>query len=94
MTSPILISLQDDYLVIKNVGKSPLTLLEVNIKYEVTVITIEERTALRTVSFTEKVNKTLKPNEEVKIKTELKDISNVEIVYKNGNGTFREIFYV
>ncbi len=75
---------------IQNLTDKPLKIKELRITVETTIITPEEKFALRKISDEIKLDRTLKPKESIEIRSYYTNIVGVSIIYEELGEVLRE----
>ena len=75
-------------LILQNKSGKTLFIREILIKYRVTVTTVDEKTALRTVTDSIKVDKDIQDKLEIQLAST--DIAEISVIYREGDVTLRE----
>ncbi len=88
--NPFTVKLSGKSLKITNNLNSPVKILEIILKYRITVNMIDDKLGLKTITENIKMDKELKSKEFFEIQVKFEDISEVSIVYKD-DITFRRI---
>lgn len=86
---PFIVKLEGKSLKITNNLDHTVKIMEVIIKYKVSVNLIDDRIGLKTITENVKIDKELKRKETLQIETKLEDINEISIIYKDD--TFRRI---
>ncbi|MCH4815019.1 MAG: hypothetical protein QXY87_04320 [Saccharolobus sp.] len=81
--NPFVVKLTGRILKITSNLEYPVQILEIILKYNVTVNTIDDKVGLKAITDSVKVNKELRKNESLEIETKLEDISEVSIIYRD-----------
>ncbi|MEM0015432.1 MAG: hypothetical protein QW550_01080 [Saccharolobus sp.] len=82
---PFSVKLEGKKLKITNNLDEKVIIIEINLKYYITVNMIDEKLGLRKLTESIKVDKEIGNNETLEITTKLEDISEISIVYKQGD---------
>ncbi|WP_338601519.1 hypothetical protein V6M85_00295 [Sulfolobus tengchongensis] len=61
----------------------PIRIIEIILRYHVTVNMIDDKVGLKSITENIKIDKELKRNQTIEIQTKLEDISEVSIIYKD-----------
>ncbi|BFH74296.1 hypothetical protein SJAV_22400 [Sulfurisphaera javensis] len=83
-------TLQDGTVVLTNKSNKKVLLRLVTLHYEVTVLTIEDQRSIKTINEDKIIEKEIKSGEKIKVKSELKNLKSISIVYTIDDRTFRE----
>lgn len=86
---PFIVKLEGKTLKITNNLDNAVKIIEIIIKYKVSVNLIDDRIGLKTITENVKIDKELKRKETLQIETKLEDINEISIIYKDD--TFRRI---
>ncbi|QXJ32946.1 hypothetical protein [Saccharolobus shibatae] len=81
--NPFVVKLTGRILKITSNLEYPVQILEIILKYNVTVNMIDDKVGLKAITDSVKVNKELRKNESLEIETKLEDISEVSIIYRD-----------
>ncbi|ACP35433.1 conserved hypothetical protein [Sulfolobus islandicus Y.G.57.14] len=81
--NPFVVKLTGRILKITSNLEYPVQILEIILKYNITVNMIDDKVGLKAITDSVKVNKELRKNESLEIETKLEDISEVSIIYRD-----------
>ncbi|AAK41166.1 hypothetical protein SULI_09530 [Saccharolobus solfataricus] len=81
--NPFVVKLTGRILKITSNLEYPVRVLEIILKYNVTVNMIDDKVGLKAITDSVKVNKELRKNESLEIETRLEDISEISIIYRD-----------
>ncbi|QGA54426.1 hypothetical protein GFS03_07480 [Sulfolobus sp. E5-1-F] len=81
--NPFVVKLTGRILKITSNLEYPVRILEIILKYNVTVSMIDDKIGLKAITDSIKVNKELGKNESLEVETKLEDISEVSIIYRD-----------
>ncbi|MCG2887794.1 MAG: hypothetical protein L7H21_00210 [Sulfolobales archaeon] len=82
--------IQDNKIIIENKSGKPLLVKELRIFIKTTVITPEERFAVRKISDEMRLNMTLTPNSSIEVRTYYTNVVGVSIIYEEDGQLLRE----
>ncbi len=75
-------------LILQNKSGKTLFIREVLVKYKVTVTTVDEKTALKTITDSIEINKEIQNSLEIQLVST--DVAEVSVIYKQDDVTLRE----
>ena len=81
--NPFVVKLTGRILKITSNLEYPVQILEIILKYNITVNMIDDKVGLKAITDSVKVNKESRKNESLEIETKLEDISEVSIIYRD-----------
>ncbi|ADX85268.1 hypothetical protein [Saccharolobus islandicus] len=81
--NPFVVKLTGRILKITSNLEYSVQILEIILKYNITVNMIDDKVGLKAITDSVKVNKELRKNESLEIETKLEDISEVSIIYRD-----------